>query len=529
MLRCEHACTEHHQKLTYGSHNLPVFWNERRDGQPANHDDKKQLRGFAANVEMSRQGLHVYLLLNCVCRCVYFQHQAHTAKIKGIELLNLLYLKGTFSGIYMASEQLNLFSGVLHAYAQESGGKLDNQTLYAQVAQTLGLAPEQARAKSPVGKSAQKRNLFERKVRWYQQTLKQSGILQKVEGERGIWQLSKPVAKDLSQVHSDVSVVGFSTELGIAILGSCETVFASIDAPITLVVTSPPYPLASARKYGNPPEHLYVDWICQTLEPVVKHLVPGGSICLNISNDIFMPGSPARSLYRERLVLALYDRLGLHKMDELIWVNPSKPPGPYQYASKTRTQLNVGYEPVYWFTNDPYRVKSNNRRVLQAHTEKHLALIAQGGEQRAGNFSDGAYSMRKGAYGAATDGRIPRNVLTYGHRCSEQSAYKQAARQAGLPAHGAPMPMKLASFLVEFLSEPGDLVADPFSGSFTTAHAAERLGRRWLGTECMVEYVLGAAHRFRQAQGFVDHLKLGCAQALAAARASTAAQQELLA
>lgn len=428
----------------------------------------------------------------------------------------------------MSCEQLDLFSSVLHAYTQEVEGQLDNQQLYAQVAKTSGIGAAEASAKAPVGKSAQKRNLFERKVRWYQQTLKHAGILQKVEGERGVWQLAKPAAKDLHRLDSGVSVVGFSTELGVAILGSCETVFASIDAPITLVVTSPPYPLASARKYGNPPEHLYVDWICQTLEPVVKHLVPGGSICLNISNDIFMPGSPARSLYRERLVLALCDRLGLHKMDELIWVNPSKPPGPYQYASKARTQLNVGYEPVYWFTNDPFRVKSNNRRVLQAHTDKHLALMARGGEQREGAHSDGAYSMRKGAYGAMTEGRIPRNVLTYGHRCAEQSGYKQAAREQGLPPHGAPMPLKLASFLVEFLSEPGDLVADPFSGSFTTAHAAERLGRRWLGTECMVEYVLGAAHRFRQAQGFVDHLKLGCAQALAAARASTAAQQELL-
>jgi hypothetical protein len=46
-----------------------------------------------------------------------------------------------------------------------------------------------------------------------------------------------------------------------------------------------------------------------------------------ISNDIFIAKSPARSLYRERLVLALHDRLGLWKMDELIWENKSKPQG----------------------------------------------------------------------------------------------------------------------------------------------------------------------------------------------------------
>lgn len=406
----------------------------------------------------------------------------------------------------MANEQLDLFSAVLHAYSQESGQEVTNQDLYKQVAQAAKVSEEQASHREPVGKAKVLRNTFERKVRWYQQTLKQAGILQKVDGKRGVWALAKPATKELSNLQAGVSVVGFSTDLGIAILGSCETVFASIEAPITLVITSPPYPLASARKYGNPPEHLYVDWICKTLEPVVKNLVPGGSICLNISNDIFMPKSPARSLYRERLVLALYDKLGLHKMDELIWHNPSKPPGPFQYASKARTQLNVSYEPIYWFTNDPFKVRSNNRRVLQAHTEKHLELIAQGGEQRQATFSDGAYSMRKGAYAAETAGRIPRNILTYGHRCASQTAYKKAAKERGLPAHGAPMPLKLAMFLTEFLSEPGDLVADPFSGSFTTAEAAERLGRRWLGTEMMVEYVMGAATRFYDARGFVNNL-----------------------
>ncbi|VTU42478.1 MULTISPECIES: site-specific DNA-methyltransferase [unclassified Variovorax] len=406
------------------------------------------------------------------------------------------------------NNQMDLFSSVLHAYSKEQEGTLDNDSLYKAVAVGMELPDDTVSLRKATGEEGASFNVFKRKCRWYQQTLKQAGILEHVEGERGVWRLTRPASKDLNRIEPTVSVVGFSTKLGIAILGSCETVFASIDSPITLVITSPPYPLASARKYGNPTEPEYVDWICKTLEPVVRNLVPGGSICLNISNDIFLPGSPARSLYRERLVLALHDRLGLHKMDELIWSNPSKAPGPFQYASKARTQLNVAYEPIYWLTNDPHRVKSDNRRVLQAHTEEHLRLIQRGGETRDTSNSDGAYSIRPGSYGNETAGRIPRNILTYGHRCAAQTAYKRDARALGLPAHGAPMPLKLASFLVEFLSEPGDLVADPFGGSFTTADAAERLGRRWLSTECMVEYVLGGATRFRQAEGFVQSLLL---------------------
>lgn len=282
--------------------------------------------------------------------------------------------------------------------------------------------------------------------------------------------------------------------------------FSRIECPITLCVTSPPYPLAKARSYGNPSETVYVDWLCRQLEPIVKNLVRGGSIALNISNDIFLTGTPARSLYRERLLLALHDRLGLYKMDELVWSNPSKPPGPVQWASIARQQLHVGWEPIYWLTNDPRAVRADNRRVLQAHSERHLKLIQGGGESRLRSYSDGAYRLHPGRFGNPTEGKIQRNVLTFGHTCGDQRAYKRAARAAGLPAHGAPMPLALAKFLIEFMSEPEDLVVDPFGGSFTTAKAAEMLGRRWLSTECMLQYVLGAAYRFHDTTGFQHHL-----------------------
>lgn len=396
--------------------------------------------------------------------------------------------------------QMDLFSGVLHAYAGREQGQATNQGVYETVGRQLNLSEEEIHARVPIGKSGEYHNPFHRKVRWYQQTLKLAGILERIDS--GIWGLTQRVGKDLNQIQAGVSVLGFSTDLGIAILGSCDSVFSRIDSPITLVLTSPPYPLNTARSYGNVDQAHYVDWVCKMLEPVVKGLANGGSIALNISNDIFMPGSPERSMYCERLLLALHDRLGLRLMDRLIWENRSKPPGPFQYASKARTQLNVVYEPIYWLTNNPHAVKSNNRRVLLEHTEKHLKLIRQGGEKRSMVNSDGAYHIRPGAYGNETEGRIPRNILTFGHRCSAQLAYKRAARERGLPVHGAPMPLKLAEFLIQFLSEPEDLVVDTFAGSQTTADAAERLGRRWLTTEVMAEYVLGGATRFAQRPGF---------------------------
>jgi site-specific DNA-methyltransferase (cytosine-N4-specific) len=66
--------------------------------------------------------------------------------------------------------------------------------------------------------------------------------------------------------------------------------------------------------------------------------------------------------------------------------------------------------------------------------------------------------------------------------------------------------LKLASFLIEFLSEPGELIADPFGGSFTSAKAAELLGRRWISTEKVVDYVVSSAYRFQDCLGFYQRL-----------------------
>src|SRR5690606_32713547 len=133
---------------------------------------------------------------------------------------------------------------------------------------------------------------------------------------------------------------------------------------ISAIITSPPYPLQTPRAYGNVvDERAYVDWIVRALEPAVSKLIPGGSLALNVGQDIFNPGSPARSLYRERLVLALHERLGLYKLDEIPWVNKSRPPSPTIWACRERMQLVATWEPIYWFTNDPHRLRSDNRRV----------------------------------------------------------------------------------------------------------------------------------------------------------------------
>lgn len=392
--------------------------------------------------------------------------------------------------------QLALFTMDAVARAYVGAGELTNAALYAAVAEACGADRGAMDAKAPIGRARTPRSTAARRVRWHQQTLKQLGLLERVPGRRGTWRLTGAGESTLGPARPGTALVAFCTRLGLALWSSWEDVFPRLDQPIHLCLTSPPYPLRQARAYGGPTAAEFTDFIVRALEPITRNLAPGGSIALNLSNDIFEPGSPARSLYQERVALALHDRLGLSKMDTLIWHNPSKPPGPMLWASRSRQQLNTAYETVWWFTNDPAACFSDNRRVLEPHTPRHAALLARGGEARTRSYCDGAYRLRPGSFGGPTEGRIPRNVITVGHADADAQRCNAEARARGLQTHGAPMPLALADKLVRFLSRPGDLVVDPFGGRCTTGKAAEQNGRRWLCTERIGDYLEAARIRF---------------------------------
>ena len=52
--------------------------------------------------------------------------------------------------------------------------------------------------------------------------------------------------------------------------------------------------------------------------------------------------------------------------------------------------------------------------------------------------------------------------------------------------------------LVEAFSQPGDIVLDPFVGSGTTAVAAKKRGRRYIGIDIEPVYAQQAQERVRE-------------------------------
>lgn len=69
--------------------------------------------------------------------------------------------------------------------------------------------------------------------------------------------------------------------------------------------------------------------------------------------------------------------------------------------------------------------------------------------------------------------RLP-NAFSFSNTKSNDK-FLRSCREKGITPHPARIPEGLVSFFVQFLTDPGDIVFDPFSGSNTTGYIAEKL------------------------------------------------------
>jgi len=94
-------------------------------------------------------------------------------------------------------------------------------------------------------------------------------------------------------------------------------------------------------------------------------------------------------------------------------------------------------------------------------------------------------------------GAIPPNLLEFANTESN-SYYLRRCKEEGIKPHPARFPQALPEFFIKFLTNPGDLILDPFAGSNVTGVAAESLGREWISVELDAEYVRASAFRFEE-------------------------------
>jgi len=100
-------------------------------------------------------------------------------------------------------------------------------------------------------------------------------------------------------------------------------------------------------------------------------------------------------------------------------------------------------------------------------------------------------------FGKRNAGAIPSNLLQIPNTDSN-SHYLRLCQLLGKDSHPARFPADLPRFFLKFLTDPGDLVLDIFSGSNTTGRVAEELGREWISIESNRDYAVLSAIRFME-------------------------------
>ena len=150
---------------------------------------------------------------------------------------------------------------------------------------------------------------------------------------------------------------------------------------------------------------------------------------------------------------------------------------------------------VWWLSKTPHP-KADNRKVLQPYTEAMKKLLASGDYNRGRRPS--GHVVREG-FTSDRGGAIPPNLLAIANTSDDRS-YLDGCRERGVRPHPARFPRALPEFFIEFLTDPGDLVLDPFAGSNVTGAVAESAGRRWMSIDLDPDYVRGSAGRFDNLQ-----------------------------
>ncbi len=235
------------------------------------------------------------------------------------------------------------------------------------------------------------------------------------------------------------------------------------DNSVALVITSPPYFVGKAYEEAMGEGHVpsdyadHLDRLQMVFSMCKDKLEPGGRIAVNVAN---LGRRPYRSQAAD--ILRIFEDLGLLVRGEIIWQKSVGLSGSTAWGS-----FQSAANPVLRDTSERIIVASKGR----FDRAKSRKVRAESGLPSTSTISREAFM----AY--TTDvWQIP----------------SESAKRVG---HPAPFPVALPRRLIELYTYEGDLVLDPYMGSGTTAVAALKSGRTYIGFETEPEYVEAAERR----------------------------------
>ncbi len=227
---------------------------------------------------------------------------------------------------------------------------------------------------------------------------------------------------------------------------------------VHLIFLDPPYNIGKA--FGQckdrwSSEEAYLNWCYAWLELCLKKLHPHGSLYLMGATQ-FMP------------YFDLYVRKHLHILSRIVWAYDSA-------GVQAKKRFGSLYEPILHAVNHKKNYTFNAHDIqIEAPTGARRKLI----------------DYRRNPPVEYSHTKTPGNVWNFPRVRYRMKEYEK---------HPSQKPEALLERIVRASSHPGELVLDPFAGTFTTAAVCARLERRSISIEQEDRYVTLGEQRIREA------------------------------
>jgi len=245
---------------------------------------------------------------------------------------------------------------------------------------------------------------------------------------------------------------------------------------IDLIITSPPY--ADIKSYGKKVNVLhpdkYNDWLIPLMIQSYRVLKPSGSFIINIGDRVL---KKHRHIYVLEFPIRVIKETSLSLYDRYLWHKPGIPNG-------SKKRLNNFIEFIYHFVKDVNKTKWNMDSVREKY--KDISVKRYNSKM---NFyetkEDGtkvrvAQKMRK----LNPNGKTPDGLFNFPNNSKMKGS-----------KHPAPFHPDLPEWFIKALTDENDVVLDPFMGSGSTAVAAIKTNRNWIGFELNTVYIKEANKR----------------------------------
>jgi len=233
------------------------------------------------------------------------------------------------------------------------------------------------------------------------------------------------------------------------------------DNSVDLIFADPPYNIGKnfngkIEKWDT--EESYLEWCYEWLDLCVQKLKPNGSFYVMTATQ-FMP------------YFDIHLRKKLTILSRVVWSYDSS-------GVQAKKYYGSMYEPILFCVKDKNNYTFNTNDILvEAKTGAKRKLI----------------DYRKAVPTVYNSEKVPGNVWEFSRVRYRMDEYEN---------HPTQKPISLLERIIKASSNEGDLVLDPFSGTFTTCYVAKELNRNSIGIELQDEYVKIGLRRLQLAEEF---------------------------